>query len=164
MYEQQKQKVSKLFSEDLKGIALIEALERQKGEFKEEPIVKNSFILEYLLKEVLDESSVSTCEWMDESAYGGLLSALLSNDVDKLRALFAIQSYCHSLNFPRLPTNVPLITTLFQALYEKNFMEGEIFVDLWKEDEKEDNGKRKALIQTTAWLLEVEQDLDQEEG
>jgi len=160
-YEAQKEKISKLFSLGLKGSALSEAFKGLKAEFEEEPVVKNNLIIEYLLKFVLDQSSVSNCEWMEETAYGTLLSALLHNDVEKLKCVFEIQKYCHSLNFPRLPTNIPLITQLFKTLYEKNLIDGDVFIYLWKENEREDDGKRKALIQTTQWLLEVEQELEQ---
>ena len=88
-------------------------------------------------------------------------SFLLEHQNLQLALLYALQTYCHKLNFPK-----GMIFRWFIMLYDLEIVDSEVFLT-WKEevnDEYPDKGK--ALFQVNTWLnwLEkVEQDDEDEE-
>lgn len=76
----------------------------------------------------------------------------------QLAALYALQSLCHSLGFPK-----GLLLRWFVLLYDLEVVEEEAFLK-WKEDVNDDfPGKGKALFQVNQWLTWLEEAEEEEE-
>lgn len=76
----------------------------------------------------------------------------------QLAALYALQSLCHSLGFPK-----GLLLRWFVLLYDLEIVEEEAFLK-WKEDVNDDfPGKGKALFQVNQWLTWLEEAEEEEE-
>lgn len=76
----------------------------------------------------------------------------------QLAALYALQSLCHSLGFPK-----GLLLRWFVLLYDLEIVEEEAFLK-WKEDVNDDYpGKGKALFQVNQWLTWLEEAEEEEE-
>merc|ERR1712125_250692 len=79
------------------------------------------------------------------------------NDMSKqLDVLFAIQKYCHSINFPK-ENDKNAIHTYFELMLSEDIVSYESFFD-WKDDEQKahEKGKMKAIIQTMDWFQFLE--------
>merc|ERR1712232_129732 len=79
------------------------------------------------------------------------------NDMSKqLDVLFAIQKYCHSINFPK-ENDKNAIHTYFELMLSEDIVSYESFFD-WKDDERKahEKGKMKAIIQTMDWFQFLE--------
>merc|ERR1712157_102786 len=80
------------------------------------------------------------------------------NDMDnQLAVLFAIQKYCHSINFPKNGKE-NLIHTYFQQMIVDDIVSYDSFFE-WKDDESKEHeiGKMKAIIQTMDWFNYLEE-------
>ena len=66
----------------------------------------------------------------------------------QLTALYALQTVCHELKFPK-----GMLLRWFNALYDLEVIEDEVFLR-WKEDINDDfPGKGQALFQVNTWLI-----------
>jgi translation initiation factor 4G len=76
----------------------------------------------------------------------------------QLMALYALQSYCFGLNFPK-----GMLLRWFLMLYDLEIIEEEVFIK-WKEDINDEYpGKGKALFQVNQWLTWLEEAEEEEE-
>ena len=96
------------------------------------------------------------------SKFGQVLQSFLVDRPDlQLSVLYALQTYCHELGFPK-----GLILRWFIVLYELDVVDGDVFLK-WKEEVNDDYpDKGKALFQVNVWLTwleKAEQDDDDEE-
>jgi translation initiation factor 4G len=91
--------------------------------------------------------------------YCPVLTAFIYTNSDlQLVALYALQVYCYSVNFPK-----GMLLRWFTALYELNVIEEESFLR-WKEDISDVYpGKGKALFQVNTWLLWLKEAEDEED-
>lgn len=93
--------------------------------------------------------------------YCPVLTAFLDGHGDlQLAAIFAMQVFCYSLNFPK-----GMLLRLFNIFYDNNVIEEESYLR-WKEDLSDVHlGKGNALFQVNAYLtyLETAEDEDDEE-
>nr|CAB3241846.1 eukaryotic translation initiation factor 4 gamma 2 [Phallusia mammillata] len=80
----------------------------------------------------------------------------------QLRALYAVQVFCHGAKFPK-----GLMLRLFDLLYHEDIIDEEIFLK-WKEDVNDEYpGKGKSLFQVNSWLTwleEADTEDDEEDG
>ncbi|CAG2109861.1 unnamed protein product, partial [Medioppia subpectinata] len=88
-----------------------------------------------------------------------LLKAFLNEKHSlQLIALYALQSYCFGLNFPK-----GMLLRWFLMLYDLEVIEEEVFIK-WKEDINDEYpGKGKALFQVNQWLTWLEEAEEEEE-
>jgi len=92
-----------------------------------------------------------------------LLASFLSNNPDlQLAAVYALQVFCFSRQFPK-----GMLLRWFVALYEADVIDEHVFLR-WKEDVNDSYpGKGKALFQVNQWLTWLEEaeseDEDEEE-
>jgi len=88
-------------------------------------------------------------------------SFLLDHQNLQLALLYALQTYCHKLNFPK-----GMIFRWFIMLYDLEIVDGEVFLK-WKEEVNEEYpDKGKALFQVNTWLIwleKAEQDDDDDD-
>jgi len=76
----------------------------------------------------------------------------------QLIALYALQSFCFTLNFPK-----GMLLRWFLMLYDLEVIEEEVFIK-WKEDINDEYpGKGKALFQVNQWLTWLEEAEEEEE-
>ncbi|EEC13280.1 eukaryotic translation initiation factor 4 gamma, putative, partial [Ixodes scapularis] len=76
----------------------------------------------------------------------------------QLAALYALQTFCHSLGFPK-----GMLLRWFVLLYDLEVVEEEAFLK-WKEDVNDDYpAKGKALFQVNQWLTWLEEAEEEEE-
>lgn len=78
-----------------------------------------------------------------------------------------MQAYCEAQGYPAKvgKSDDPLIQTIFHALYNADVLDDKAFYQ-WRDDEREQGNKRRAVIQTTSWfqwLDEPEDDDDDED-
>jgi len=90
--------------------------------------------------------------------YQSVLKAFLHEKPSlQLIALYALQSYCFTLNFPK-----GMLLRWFLMLYDLEVIEEEVFIK-WKEDINDEYpGKGNALFQVNQWLTWL-QEADEEE-
>lgn len=91
--------------------------------------------------------------------YQSVLKVYLTGKQDlQLVALYSLQTYCHSINFPK-----GLLEKWFNFLYEFEIVDDEVFAR-WKEDINDEYpGKGKALFQVNKWLTWLEEAEDDED-
>ena len=88
-----------------------------------------------------------------------VLAAFLSNNQDlQLAAVYALQVFCFSRQFPK-----GMLLRWFVALYEADIIDEHVFLR-WKEDVNDSYpGKGKALFQVNQWLTWLEEAESEEE-
>ena len=124
-------------------------------------------VIFHLLQDVEKLNPNPECLWAQPDQYGAALLSLCEDDiVNQMHVLWGIQFYCDKMGFPKID-NEYLVQSMFRAMYKYDLAEEDAFME-WKEDETEafEQGKLKAVIQTTewfAWLEEEEEDEDEEE-
>ena len=123
-------------------------------------------VIFHLLQEVEKLNPNPECMWAEPDKYGAALLSLCEDDiVNQMHVLWGIQFYCDKMGFPKID-NEYLVQSMFRAMYKYDLAEEDAFME-WKEDETEafEQGKLKAVIQTTEWFawLEEEEDEDEEE-
>lgn len=112
--------------------------------------------------------------------YSAVLNAFLTNTQLQLIAIYALQVYCHSVDFPkgkrqrqhvfrgggrfnRFQLIAGMLLRWFTALYDLNIIEEEAFLQ-WKEDLSEAYpGKQRALFQVNTWLMWLQEAESEEE-
>lgn len=108
------------------------------------------------------EIAKTKASWADPEEYGELLANLLyTADVktSQLSALYAIQNFMHSIEFPK-----GLIESVFMALYQNDILDEDAFIAYKYDLDDETPGKMKAIIQTTQWLTWLETAAEEDEG
>lgn len=85
--------------------------------------------------------------------FKSMLASYIHTSIDlQLVAIYAVQTYCHSLGFPK-----GLLLRMFMNLYDFEVIDEDAFLK-WKEDINEQYpGKGKALFQVNQWLTWLEQ-------
>jgi len=104
-----------------------------------------------LFKEHKDASWTSTHKF-------ALQSLIPPDNMSKqLDVLFAVQKYCHSINFPK-ENDKNVIRSYFELMLAEDIVSFDAFFD-WKDDEQKvhEQGKMKAIIQTMDWFTSLEE-------
>lgn len=98
-------------------------------------------------------SAQFTAQESELAKYQSVLKVYLTGKPDlQLVALYSLQTYCHSINFPK-----GLLEKWFNFLYEFEIVDDEVFAK-WKEDINDEYpGKGKALFQVNKWLTWLEE-------
>ncbi|ALC42343.1 NAT1, partial [Drosophila busckii] len=114
-------------------------------------------VVKYITKETTLASNMDTKEHPEKSitqreqamleTYSQMLQTFLGQNELQLMALYALQLFCYSENFPK-----GMLCRWFKYLYDSEIIEEEAFV-LWKEEISDKYpGKGSALFQVNAWL------------
>jgi hypothetical protein len=102
------------------------------------------------------------CAWAATSKYGAALLELVEDDLfNQMQILWAIQSYCDKLGFPKLDGE-SIVQSMFRSMYKFDLATDEAFAE-WKEDESHEQGKMTAIVQTVDWFNWLEQEEEEEE-
>lgn len=106
-------------------------------------------------------SALFSAQEAELAKYQQVLKVYLSGKPDlQLVALYSLQTYCHTINFPK-----GLLEKWFNFLYEFEIVDEEVYAK-WKEDINDEYpGKGRALFQVNKWLTwleETEEDEDEE--
>lgn len=154
---EQRQAARDVLQRDVRGAALAEQL------LLAGPLSASAVLAEMLLRLPTPPSLA----WTADGEFGAALQATLASAVPKeqQRCVSCLQSYCHSLAFPKLDKNRYLVDVLFQLFYSKDWISEEAFL-LWADDdelEADDGSKLKAVIQTTAFIQLLQNADEQEE-
>jgi translation initiation factor 4G len=109
-----------------------------------------------------DEKKQADSEKEMIKSFSKLLKAFVFDKPSlQLTGLYALQTLCHQLKFPK-----GMLLRWFNALYDLEVIEDEVFLR-WKEDINDDfPGKGQALFQVNTWLIwlaEVEEEEEEEE-
>jgi len=92
------------------------------------------------------------------STHKSALQSLIPPDnmSKQLDVLFAVQKYCHSINFPK-ESDKNVILSYFEIMLSEDIVSFDAFFD-WKDDEQKvhEQGKMKAIIQTMDWFNYLE--------
>lgn len=129
------------------------------------PTPSGSVLLEAILHHV---PTPEDGKWASAGEYGGVLQKLLSSSSrEQIRAIYAVQKYCHEQGFPKAGKS-NLVEALFAKLYTNELVFDDAFM-AWKDEEDESvPGKQKAIIQTLSFMSmleeEVEEGYEDEEG
>ncbi|CAG0883461.1 unnamed protein product [Cyprideis torosa] len=92
--------------------------------------------------------------------FQSLLRSFIGNNTSlQLSALYAVQVFCHSLDFPK-----GMFLRWFVNLYDLEIIEEDAFLQ-WREDLNADfPGKQKGLFQVNQWLMWLQEAESDEEG
>jgi hypothetical protein len=103
------------------------------------------------------------CAWAAPSQYGAALLELVDDDLfNQMQILWAIQSYCDKLGFPKLDGE-SVVQSMFRSMYKFDLATDEAFAE-WKEDEtSHEQGKMTAIVQTVDWFSWLEQEEEDED-
>ena len=119
----------------------------------------------HLLVKTQKDDPNPECTWAQQENFGAALSSLVEeNSSAMMQILFAIQSFCHDIGFPKLG-NEGLVQAMFRNMYKFDLADEEAF-EQWKDDEspEREEGKGKAIIQSMDWFNWLEEeDEDSEE-
>lgn len=112
-----------------------------------------SALLTSILAQLEDKLNL---KWCKADEYGAALKSLLENNVkNQVTALYAVQSHCHNIKFPKIDvkgTSRYFIEIVFQMLYQADIIEHAGFMS-WLDDENDDvPGKTNAIVQTTSFI------------
>eukprot|EP00624_Nannochloropsis_granulata_P002321 evm.model.NODE_21788_length_1118_cov_17.087656.1 len=99
--------------------------------------------------------------------YGPALLGLLKGDAeDQKEAVYAVQRVVEGRGYPKVPKEGgdPLLEKLFHGLYGADVLDENAFTG-WRDDDREEGNKRKAVVQTTPWFqwLETAEEEEEEE-
>jgi hypothetical protein len=151
-----------IYDKNLKGETLSEYISSLSS--KPEP----SSLISVILNNVDDpcNNTASVLKWCSKSEYGSALGLLLKGQPKKqISALFEIQKYFNNIKFPKVEVKSEkrnLIELLFQVLFSNDIIEQAGFQE-WMYDETEEiPGKQTAVIQTTNFMIMLN-DIDQDE-
>jgi hypothetical protein len=116
------------------------------------------FLVKYLCESLSDFESLI---WIDDCEYGTALRFLLSNDYDQQSAILnPLLTHLNKLNFPQINSE-NLIVLLFQKLIDSNIIEKNVIFD-WNDAPKEFDGWKKAIVQTSEWILKLLEENDED--
>ncbi len=153
-------KVAKeLLASGLKGKDLLESAKALGGK------AKGSALLGEVLGAQASDEVLASLAWMGAAQYGPTLKALLAGDAaDQKEAVYAVQAVVEARGYPKVGGD-PLLEKLFHGLYGADFLDEPAFTG-WRDDDREQGNKRKAVVQTTPWFtwLESADDESEEEG
>merc|ERR1712032_1427854 len=119
---------------------------------------------ELVLKLLTGEEVDQECAWADSSQFGSALTMLVEDNLTaQMEVLWAIQKFCHKINFPK-KNNEYVVQAMFRSMYKYDLADDEAFAE-WKEDESDANevGKMKAIIQTVEWFNWLEEDEEEDD-
>merc|ERR1712157_29208 len=115
-------------------------------------------------KEEKGEEVDQECAWAEPSQFGSALTMLVEDNLTaQMEVLWAIQKFCHRINFPK-KNNEYVVQAMFRSMYKYDLADDEAFAE-WKEDESDANevGKMKAIIQTVEWFNWLEEDEEEDD-
>lgn len=148
-----------LVASGLKGKELWAAAQ-EKGD-----AAKGSAILEVVLGSVDSNEALASLGWMAGAQYGTVLKRRLAKDTtDQKEAVYAVQRVVEARGYPKVGGD-PLLEKLFHGLYGADLLDEAAFTG-WRDDDREEGNKRKAVVQTTPWfqwLETADEDDDDEE-
>lgn len=148
-----------LVGSGVKGKELVEKAKGMGGQ------AKGSALLGAVLGAQASDDALASLGWLAGAAYGPALKALLAGDAaDQKEAVYAVQRVCEARGYPKVGDD-PLIEKLFHGLYGADILDEAAFTG-WRDDDREEGNKRKAVVQTTPWFLWLEtadEDEDDEE-
>jgi hypothetical protein len=78
----------------------------------------------------------------------------------QLETLHVLVKYLYKLGFPKV-NDEPLLLTIFKTFLIKGIIEDQVFVD-WYEVQDSGPERRKAMIQTSEWVLQLMEKMDEE--
>lgn len=126
---------------------------------------KGSALLAEVLASQASDADLAGLKWVTSSQYGPVLKALFAADhADQKVGVFVVQSIVEARGYPKIDGD-PLIEKLFHGLYNADILDEGAFTG-WRDDDREEGNKRKAVVQTTPWFLWLEtadEDDDEEE-
>jgi len=145
----------------LKGKELLAAV-KEKG-----ASVKGSALLGEVLSVQGSDEALAGLGWMAGKEYGMALLGLLRGNVeDQKEAVYAVQRVVEGRGYPKVPKDGgdPLLEKLFHGLYGADVLDENAFTG-WRDDDREEGNKRKAVVQTTPWFqwLETAEEEEEEE-
>lgn len=126
--------------------------------------VLGSFVLREILSPLAAEDA-GKLSWVTSKQFGPALKHLLgSSEEEQKEAVYVVQAYSEAQGYPASigKTGLPLIQVIFTALYNADLVDQRAFY-AWRDDEREQGNKRKAVIQTTSWFQMLDDDDDDEE-
>jgi hypothetical protein len=150
-----------LVASGLKGKELLAAAKEKGGS------VKGSALLGEVLSVQASDEALAGLGWMAGKEYGVALLGLLRGDMeDQKEAVYAVQKVVEGRGYPKVPKEGgdPLLEKLFHGLYGADVLDEGAFTG-WRDDDREEGNKRKAVVQTTPWFqwLETEEDEEDED-
>lgn len=147
-----------LVASGAKGRELVEKAKALGGQ------AKGSALLGEVLAAQASDEALASLAWLAGAQYGPALKALLAGDAaDQKEAVYAVQRVCEARGYPKVGDD-PLIEKLFHGLYGADILDEPAFTG-WRDDEREEGNKRKAVVQTTPWFTWLETaDEDDEDG
>ena len=126
---------------------------------------KGSALLGAVLAAQASDEALAGLAWLAGAAYGPALKALLAGDAaDQKEAVYAVQRAVEARGYPKVGDD-PLLEKLFHGLYGADILDEAAFTG-WRDDDREEGNKRKAVVQTTPWFvwLETADEDDDEDG
>ena len=107
--------------------------------------------------EIVDD--FENLQWIDDSEYGAALRYLLLNDYEKQKNILCpLLAQLNKLKFPQ-----NLIVLLFKKLIDSNIVHKTVILD-WYDSPKDFDGWKKAVLQTSEWILQLVDEDDEEES
>ena len=118
--------------------------------------VSPTYFVQHICEIVDDFESL---QWIDDSEYGAALRYLLLNDYEKQKNILCpLLAQLNKLKFPQ-----NLIVLLFKKLIDSNIVHKTVILD-WYDSPKEFDGWKKAVLQTSEWILQLVDEDDEEES
>jgi hypothetical protein len=118
--------------------------------------VSPTYFVQHICEIVDDFESL---QWIDDSEYGAALRYLLLNDYEKQKNILCpLLAQLNKLKFPQ-----NLIVLLFKKLIDSNIVHKTVILD-WYDSPKDFDGWKKAVLQTSEWILQLVDEEDEEES
>jgi hypothetical protein len=117
----------------------------------------SDILLEYCLEYIcsLDLPDFQRLDWIPR------ISRFDSNSYEsQLETLHVLVKYLFRLGFPKV-NDEPILLTIFKTFLTKGIIEDQVFVD-WYELQDSGLERRKAMIQTSEWILQLMEKMDEE--
>lgn len=120
----------------------------------------SDILLEYCLEYIcsLDLPDFQQLEWIQRIPRSESYSY-----ESQLETLHVLVKYLFKLGFPKVNDEhaQPLLLTIFKTFLNKGIIEDQVFTD-WYELQESGPERRKAMIQTTEWILQLMEKMDEE--
>jgi hypothetical protein len=115
--------------------------------------IRLEYCLEYICS--LDLPDFQQLEWIQRIPRSESYSY-----ESQLETLHVLVKYLFKLGFPKV-NDEPLLLTIFKTFLTKGIIEDQVFVD-WYELQESGPERRKAMIQTSEWILQLMEKMDEE--
>jgi len=140
-----------------KDITLKHTYDEQKYKNWWENNDNSDILLEYCLEYIcsLDLPDFQQLEWIQRIPRSDSYSY-----ESQLETLHVLVKYLFKLGFPKV-NDEPILLTIFKTFLTKGVIEDQVFVD-WYEIQDSGPERRKAMIQTSEWILQLMERMEEE--